>query len=107
MILNKNEAILCDTSDEYCELIHSLIDEGYFCCTGDNLNTTDLALGVRWLPTHKFPACVALITQEIFDELAQDGVITRPGFDNDRGTVFDVRWYGGQSVLSMNVEDLL
>lgn len=112
MILEKGECILCSTQQDVKTLLMDLFEAGYQFCNGEAICDTcisDTHTGVRWMPDDKFPACVALVENDIRDELIVYGEILDEAYVNDHGYRYVIRWFGEQNNIQDDVEvgDLL
>lgn len=108
MILQPGEAIICTTREGMEEFNRKLEAEGYLVCDGSRPLTINCLrenyCGVRWLPKHKFPSCVAYVGQDIVDELVSSGKITEPRFTYDEGVTYSVRFC---NFAPIEIDDLL
>ena len=115
MLLNKGEAILCNSRSEALQLAKRLSEEGYEMFTsrwgsiagvvGAHIGKIKNGnFGVRWMHEYEYPKCVALVTSEFAKELKATGKITCD--DNIR----EFSWRWADFVLNgvvAHVEDLL
>lgn len=115
MLLNKDEAVLCNSKDEALQVAKALEEAGYKMFHSQWHSIVGIVrshdgpvrkgnFGFRWLHNHEFPMCIATITSDISRELRATGKIT---CDEDV-RVFSWQW--AEELLNkmcVSVEDLL
>ena len=115
MLLNKDEAVLCNSKEEALQVAKTLEEAGYKMfhsqwnsivgiVRSHNGSVRKGNFGFRWLHNHEFPLCIATVTSDISRELRATGKIT---CDEDV-RVFSWKW--AEELLSkayVSVEDLL
>ena len=84
MILNENEMVICDNKEELLNLALILEENGYHMINEQydpisRCNHKPHCVGVRWLPSHTYPYCIAHTSEEQLDKYNTTGKIEDGG----------------------------
>ena len=113
MMINERECVLVRDAANLPALCEALAAEGYRSCANKSLadvllNTNYMSqinpMGVRWQPDDEFPNCLAFCPLEIYEDLADSGMVFNESYSNDHGVTYAVRWFDDKQV---EVGDLL
>lgn len=94
------------------QLNRELEAAGYRVCDGSMPTAINAAkekyIGVRWIPAHQFPQCVAYVDQKYVDGFVFTGRLNPPdkAFPYDEGVTYSVRFFG-IGVDPVDLDDLL